>query len=102
MPDADVLCRELGFKMGASEIRLNSFYAANPKFNTDKGNPLFVMDEIECFGNETSLKECKFNGWGVHDCNAEEVCSQKTFFFFSIILRSIIFSRLLASFVNYL
>jgi Scavenger receptor cysteine-rich domain/Low-density lipoprotein receptor domain class A len=73
MADADVLCRELGFAMGAQEVRLNSFYAANPNLNNEAGTPLFAMDEIECVGNETSLKDCKFKGWGVHDCNAEEL-----------------------------
>ena len=34
---------------------------------------MFTMDEVTCQGNETSLKECDFDGWGVSDCNAEEV-----------------------------
>lgn len=34
---------------------------------------MFAMDEVVCQGNETSLKECEFDGWGVSDCNAEEI-----------------------------
>lgn len=72
MKAANVLCNELGFSMGASDLRLNSFYA--PSFNmTDGDETTFIMDEVNCTGNETSLKECEFNGWGIHDCNAGEV-----------------------------
>lgn len=37
------------------------------------GENIFMMDEVNCMGNETSLKDCEFNGWGVSDCNADEV-----------------------------
>ncbi|KAH8288065.1 hypothetical protein KR018_011505, partial [Drosophila ironensis] len=67
LKDADVVCRELGFKMGALEVRGNSFYApASQDFN-------YAMDEVECRGNETKLKDCSFKGWGVHNCGVDEV-----------------------------
>ncbi|KAH8380510.1 hypothetical protein KR009_011156, partial [Drosophila setifemur] len=67
LKDADVVCRELGFHMGAQEVRGNSFYApASQDFN-------YVMDEVECRGNETNLKDCSFKGWGVHNCGVDEV-----------------------------
>ncbi|XP_020817147.1 uncharacterized protein LOC110190830 isoform X1 [Drosophila serrata] len=67
LKDADVVCRELGFPMGAQEVRGNSFYAPpNQDFN-------YVMDEVECRGNETKLSECPFKGWGVHNCGVDEV-----------------------------
>uniref|UniRef100_A0A1A9W7L9 limulus clotting factor C n=1 Tax=Glossina brevipalpis TaxID=37001 RepID=A0A1A9W7L9_9MUSC len=65
--DADVLCKELGFKLGAVEVRGNSFYPP-----TDP-NPNFVMDKVECQGNETSLQECDFSGWGINNCSPDEV-----------------------------
>ncbi|KAM7357570.1 uncharacterized protein ACRADG_002858 isoform 3-T3 [Cochliomyia hominivorax] len=65
--DADVVCRELGFKMGAMEVRGNSYYAPNDV------NLYYAMDEVQCKGNETSLKECDFKGWGVHNCGPDEV-----------------------------
>ncbi|XP_023161208.2 uncharacterized protein LOC111592952 isoform X2 [Drosophila hydei] len=67
LPDADVVCRELGFKMGALEVRGNSYYEPTERnFN-------YVMDKLECRGNETKLKDCDFMGWGVHNCAVDEV-----------------------------
>ncbi|EDW68611.2 LOW QUALITY PROTEIN: uncharacterized protein Dvir_GJ12600 [Drosophila virilis] len=65
--DADVVCRELGFKMGAAEVRGNSYYEP-PERNFN-----YAMDELECRGNETKLKDCDFKGWGVHNCGVDEV-----------------------------
>lgn len=72
MNEANVLCRELGYSQGANEVKLNSFYRPN-KNMTNGDQTLFNMDDVKCGGNETSLRECNFNGWGVHDCNVEQV-----------------------------
>ncbi|XP_058827802.1 uncharacterized protein LOC131687724 [Topomyia yanbarensis] len=69
---ANVLCRELGFQQGALELKPNSFYPPNVEM-MNGSNPVFIMDEVRCTGNESSLQECSFSGWGVHDCNAEEI-----------------------------
>ncbi|XP_053683421.1 uncharacterized protein LOC128733684 [Sabethes cyaneus] len=69
---ATVLCKELGFKEGALELKPNSYYPPNAAM-MNGSNPIFIMDEIRCTGNESALKDCAFSGWGVHDCNAEEV-----------------------------
>ncbi|XP_016973149.1 uncharacterized protein LOC108040261 isoform X2 [Drosophila rhopaloa] len=67
LKDADVVCRELGFKMGAQEVRGSSAYPPpDQDFN-------YLMDEVECHGNETKLSECAFKGWGVHNCGVDEV-----------------------------
>lgn len=66
------MCRELGFPMGAAEVKPNSYYAPNFEM-MENGKPIFMMDEVNCLGNETSLKECQFNGWGISDCIGEEV-----------------------------
>lgn len=67
--DADVVCRQLGFKLGAAEVRPNSYFASG----LDTGKIQFWMDNVACFGNETSLSQCQFAGWGVHDCDHQEV-----------------------------
>ncbi|XP_075162252.1 tequila isoform X2 [Haematobia irritans] len=67
LKDADVLCHELGFKMGAMEVRGSSYYPPSDV------NAQYNMDEVECKGNETSLRECDFKGWGIHNCGPDEV-----------------------------
>lgn len=70
--DANVLCRELGYILGAAEVKPNSYYPPNANM-TVGDRTLFMMDEVNCRGNESSLRECDFDGWGVSDCNVEEV-----------------------------
>ncbi|XP_054735458.1 uncharacterized protein LOC129242688 isoform X3 [Anastrepha obliqua] len=65
--DAEVVCRELGFKLGASEVRGYSYY---PPTAVDVS---FAMDEVDCRGDESSLRECNFKGWGVSNCGPDEV-----------------------------
>ncbi|XP_046390189.1 uncharacterized protein LOC124158856 [Ischnura elegans] len=69
LADADVICRELGFSLGAAEAVLHSGFGSGVL----KGSPLFLMDDVECKGNEKSLSECQFPGWGDHNCGPEEV-----------------------------
>ncbi|XP_055704303.1 uncharacterized protein LOC129802468 isoform X2 [Phlebotomus papatasi] len=73
MRDADVVCRELGFPLGAAEVRGNSFYPPHQNMLRGEDSAIFLVDELDCRGNEKSIRECDFSGWGVHDCNAEEV-----------------------------
>ncbi|XP_031365820.1 uncharacterized protein LOC102678715 isoform X3 [Apis dorsata] len=66
MIDADVICKELDFVLGALEVKPGGFYG-----NMDPSTR-FMVDQLRCRGNETSLRECDFEGWGVHDCQPEE------------------------------
>uniref|UniRef100_A0A182WB30 Scavenger receptor class A n=1 Tax=Anopheles minimus TaxID=112268 RepID=A0A182WB30_9DIPT len=70
----NVVCRELGFAGGAIEIKPHSFFPPNVTDpDEQEQGPFFMMDAIRCVGNESSLRDCTFNGWGVSDCNREEV-----------------------------
>ncbi|XP_076238933.1 uncharacterized protein LOC143182076 [Calliopsis andreniformis] len=64
--DADVICKELGFVLGALEVRPGGYYG-----NLEPPTR-FMVDQLRCRGNETSLRECDFEGWGVHNCQPEE------------------------------
>jgi len=33
------------------------------------------LDNVQCTGNESSIIECRHNGWGVHDCLDREIVS---------------------------
>lgn len=67
LPEADVVCREAGYRDGAVEVLSGGVLPAPSK-------PLpILVDELMCSGNETSLMGCEHAGWGVHDCTAEEM-----------------------------
>ncbi|XP_050302204.1 uncharacterized protein LOC126740288 [Anthonomus grandis grandis] len=69
LTNAEVLCKELGFKLGALEVKGNSYFAKDLLEN----NTQYMMDDITCIGNETSLMECDFAGWGIHNCADKEI-----------------------------
>ncbi|KAJ1526154.1 hypothetical protein ONE63_009314 [Megalurothrips usitatus] len=67
LPEADVVCREAGYRDGAVEVLSGGILPAPLK-----PTPILV-DELVCAGNETSLMRCDHAGWGVHDCTPEEM-----------------------------
>ncbi|KAK1790415.1 hypothetical protein P4O66_014315 [Electrophorus voltai] len=70
MRDAAVVCRELGCGEAVDVL-------GNAHFGPGSG-PNW-MDNVDCSGSESSLKNCRSAGWGKHDCNqtkkAGVICS---------------------------
>eukprot|EP00058_Branchiostoma_floridae_P025346 XP_002610836.1 hypothetical protein BRAFLDRAFT_94923 [Branchiostoma floridae] len=63
MSDARVVCRMLGYT-GASAVHDSAYYG--------QGSGNIYMDGLMCTGIESSLFDCSYNGWGVHDCSHSE------------------------------
>lgn len=70
-PDANVVCRELGYPDAVSAPRNSQF---------GKGSGAIWINDVECTGNEDSISQCSHSGWGEADCRhmdvASVICSQ--------------------------
>ncbi len=64
--DANVVCRQLGYR--------EAWRAAREATYGQGGGPIW-MDDLRCRGDEESLGDCPFSGWGVHNCAHAEDAS---------------------------
>jgi len=64
--DADVVCRILGFPAGG---------AATTNGRYGRVDPSYIMDDVKCAGDETSLYDCRFTN--EHDCSESEAAGVK-------------------------
>lgn len=61
--DGNVVCRTLGYS-GAKDVKVLAFF--------NQGIDPTWMDQVDCEGDEASLVDCTFDGWGVNDCSHAE------------------------------
>ncbi|XP_028407292.1 deleted in malignant brain tumors 1 protein-like [Dendronephthya gigantea] len=84
MKDARVLCRQLGFKDVARELRSGQF---------PSGSGQVWLQSVDCTGSERDIARCSHNGWGVtsYDCkHSKDVgveCSRTDFSTTPVLLR---------------
>lgn len=69
--EANVFCREAGYPLGAVEVKMG-YNSQSQVLTVFDDGPNYILDELRCSGNETSLQECEFSGWDVRDCNSEQ------------------------------
>lgn len=61
--EAEVVCRQLGFKKGGKATHSGVFGNSRRKF---------WMDNLYCNGKEREISDCRFDGWGISDCDHSE------------------------------
>nr|XP_055046310.1 deleted in malignant brain tumors 1 protein-like [Misgurnus anguillicaudatus] len=70
LTDAAVVCRELDCDEAVEALREAHF---------GEGSGRIWLDGVNCNGSESSLRNCRSIGWGVHNCNHDEdagvICS---------------------------
>ncbi|XP_043935787.1 deleted in malignant brain tumors 1 protein-like [Protopterus annectens] len=60
MKEAEVVCRELG---------CGNVIKASGRGQYGEGTGPIMLDNVNCTGSESSLKQCPSNGWKVHNCD---------------------------------
>lgn len=72
--DADVVCRELGYREALSAPTHAIF---------GEGNGHIWLADVECLGTESSIEDCQHKGWNVigycfHEEDASVICTNDT------------------------
>ena len=61
--DANVVCRQLGYDYALEAVSYAYF---------GQGTGPIFMDDVNCFGSETSIGQCYFLGWNQNSCGHSE------------------------------
>ena len=64
--DARVVCRELGYPDASSALG-SAFFGP--------GTGRILLDNVNCFGYESSIRNCRHQGWYTHNCGHSEDAS---------------------------
>lgn len=65
-----------------------------------KGLGSIWLDEVDCFGFELSIGECKYSGWGFYDCRYSEdvfiICllNGEDIFFNNLLVKFIVYEKI--------
>ena len=77
-PEADVICRMLGYPHGSQTTWQGRVWQGNPLDNGflphhsfGHGSGSILLDDLDCTGNEDSVVQCKHRGWGVSNCEED-------------------------------
>ena len=57
-----VVCTQLGFP-GVISVRNKAFYG--------RGNGPIRLNDVECNGQESSLRSCRHRSWAYYSCNSD-------------------------------
>ena len=63
-PDAQVVCRQLGYATDGATAHSFAFFGA--------GTGSIVLDDVACAGTETTLLSCSHSGVNIHNCGHSE------------------------------
>ncbi|XP_048014494.1 scavenger receptor cysteine-rich domain-containing group B protein-like [Megalobrama amblycephala] len=71
--DVAVVCREMG---------CGSVINATTNAYFGRGSGKIWLDDVQCHGDESTLKDCSSSGWGIHNCGYSEeagvICQAST------------------------
>ena len=62
---ANVVCRQVGYKYALT-------YGKAYTMGFGQGTGAIHIDDLQCTGKETEVQNCRFNGWGEHNCQHSE------------------------------
>ena len=65
--DANVVCHMLGYPSATAYFKAQSAFGQGPSGSR------FVLDNLNCTGNESSVFDCPHNGEWNEDCRANEI-----------------------------